>query len=88
MGAACAGYWLLGLCLGGLSGVLVPNRLLHSDVLAILTLGVNPAVAGMIAQGYGQRRRAVGQETTRMATFWGGAALAFGLSLGRILVLL
>ncbi|MFM2417435.1 MAG: hypothetical protein RL385_2158, partial [Pseudomonadota bacterium] len=29
-----------------------------------------------------------GKETTRMATFWGGAALAFGLSMGRILVLL
>jgi hypothetical protein len=88
LGVACAGYFLLGLCLGALSGKILPNRALHNDGLALLTLVANPAIAGMLARRYGQTRRASRKETTRLATFWGGAALAFGLSLGRILVLL
>jgi hypothetical protein len=42
-----------------------------------------PAISGAVMQAVGERRRRKGIETTRLATFWGAACFAFGMSLAR-----
>jgi hypothetical protein len=63
-----------------------PRRLLQADTLALLTLVVNPLLAGLAARFYGRLRRGMGHQTTHLASFAGGCALAFGVSVGRLLV--
>jgi hypothetical protein len=87
-GLAIFGYVLIGLTLGAISGVVFPNRLLRNDWLALLTLFVNPLLAGLSASRYGKIRRAMGHQTTHLASFYGAAALALGVSVGRIFVVL
>ena len=78
----------MGLACGVLSGIVVSRRLLRDDRLALATLVVNPVLTGLAARYYGRLRRSWGHQTTYLATFAGGVALAFGVSFGRILVVL
>jgi hypothetical protein len=82
------GYLLIGLSLGAISGFVFPNRLFRSVLPALLTLVVNPLLAGWSASYYGKIRRAMGHPTTHLATFFGGAALALGVSVARVCVVL
>ena len=82
------GYLLIGLTLGAISGFLFPNRLFRSQIPALLTLLVNPLMSGWSASYYGKIRRAMGHQTTHLATFYGGVALALGVSVGRVCVVL
>jgi hypothetical protein len=82
---ATIGYWLSGTILGGLSIGLLPTRLLGAAPVSGISLVVSPVVMGIVMQLWGGLRRAQGHRTTNLATWYGGAAFAFGLALVRFL---
>jgi hypothetical protein len=81
------GYLLIGLAAGALSGVVFPRRLSQHDGVSALGVLLNPLLFGLLAFLYGDRRRRTERATTHLATFWGGALFAFGLSAARLAVL-
>jgi hypothetical protein len=82
---ATIGYGLLGAILGGLSLWPLPTRLLAAAPVSGISLVVSPVVMGIVMQLWGGLRRAQGHRTTNLATWYGGAAFAFGLALVRFL---
>jgi hypothetical protein len=82
---ATVGYGMLGAILGALSLWLLPMRLFGHAPVSGLSLVVSPLVMGIVMQLWGGLRRARGHRTTNLATWYGGAAFAFGLSLVRFL---
>jgi hypothetical protein len=82
---ATIGYWLFGAILGGLSIWLLPTRLFGAAPVTGVSLVVSPVVMGIVMQLWGGLRRAKGHRTTNLATWYGGAAFAFGLALVRFL---
>jgi hypothetical protein len=83
--AAAAGYFLLGAILGALSAWLLPQPVLSPFLFPGLSVIVAPVGAGFAMAIWGEYRRAKGHPTTNLATWFGGAALALGLSLARFL---
>ena len=83
--AAAFGYLILGAFLGGLSVWLLPQRILSPVPIEGLSLLVNPLVAGLAMEFWGRYRSARGHAITNLATWFGGAALALGISLVRFL---
>jgi hypothetical protein len=84
---AAIGYVLFGMVLGGVSAAVWPHRFSQSDGLALLSLVLNPIASGFVMQWYGIWRSSRGRSTTNLATFLGGAAFGFGVSLARYLVI-
>jgi hypothetical protein len=82
---AAAGYFVVGAALGGVSLLIWPTRLLEPRPIPGSSLLLSPLGAGLVMQAWGERRRARGVVTTRLATFPGGAAFAFGTALVRLL---
>ena len=81
---ATIGYFVFGLALGGLSLLLLPAGFFASSPTGVSLL-VGPFVMGVVMQIWGGLRRAYGHRTTNLATFYGGAAFAFGMALVRFL---
>jgi len=81
---ATIGYCLFGAILGGLSIWLLPTRLVGTAPVSGISLVVSPVVMGIVMQLWGGLRRAQGHRTTNLATWYGGAAFAFGLALVRL----
>ena len=75
------------LLLGGLTGIvltmLLPHRVLPQPVVPGLSLVFAPVALGIAMHGWGRVRRNGGHRTSRLATFWGGAAFAFGAAIAR-----
>ena len=80
---AAVGYFVLGCTLGGLLLLAVPHRMVRPGSIPGLSLVLSPLAAGAAMHAWGRHRRARGHATTNLATFQGGAALAFGLALVR-----
>jgi hypothetical protein len=83
--AAC-GLILLGGAFGLGFALLVPHRLIPTAHLHGLSLVLAPLGAGLVMQVFGVWRRKRGGTPTCLATFWGGAAFAFGMALVRWLM--
>jgi hypothetical protein len=82
---AAIGLFVLGAGLGGLSLLLWPARLWKPGPVRGLSLIVGPLCAGGAMQAWGNYRRISGHVTTSLATFAGGAAFAFGMTLVRFI---
>jgi hypothetical protein len=85
--------WLSGIALlmvgaaaGGVSAVVFPQRLTGIPRVPGLSLILAPLVTGTAMQGFGNWRRSRGRKPSRLASFWGGAAFAFGMALVRFLI--
>ncbi|MET0553545.1 MAG: hypothetical protein ABW221_10945 [Vicinamibacteria bacterium] len=83
----CVGYAAAGFALGAGSVWLLPRRLLPLPATQGISLLLSPVVSGIAMHFWGSYRRAHGRPTTSMATFWGGAAFAFGCALGRFVAI-
>ena len=81
--AASLGYALLGFVLGIVSVVLHPENVLPAVGFGGLSLVLAPVLAGGVMHAWGRHRRTEGHATTSLATFYGGAAFAFGLAVAR-----
>jgi hypothetical protein len=82
---ASAGYLLLGGAFGAGSVWLFPHRLTRPGPFPGISIVLAPVVSGFAMHAFGMYRRAHGHETTNLATFYGGAAFAFGASLVRFI---
>ena len=83
--AAVFGYFLIGAVLGSISARILPQQLSPNDIIAFVGLFVGLVFAGLAMHLFGDWRRRSGARTTHLATFWGGAALAFGVNTARFL---
>lgn len=72
---------------GGLVTWLLPTRLLGAPAIPGSSLAVSPLLNGVLMHYYGlwQRQRRI--HASFAATFWGGAAFAFGFAVVRFLML-
>jgi hypothetical protein len=82
---AALGLFVLGAGFGGMSLLVQPTRIWSPGPVPGLSLVLGPLGAGAAMQGWGVYRRAHGHATTNLATFAGGAAFAFGMTLVRFL---
>lgn len=82
-----AGAVLLGGLLGFVFTLIFPDRLTGPPPIKGLSLVVSPLLAGMSMHLFGQWRRSRGKDTTRLATFWGGALFALAFAVIRLLML-
>jgi hypothetical protein len=85
---AAVGYVLIGIALGAVSAWAFPRRLAHNPGISLLGVLLNPLLFGLLSFWYGDHRRRQERMTTHLATFWGGALLAFSLGATRLLVIL
>lgn len=77
----------LGAVAGGFATWLLPWRLLGAPAIPGASLVVSPFLNGWLMHFYGLwRARRNGRESLA-ASFWGGAAFAFGFALVRVVVL-
>ena len=82
---ATIAYLLLGGAVGAVSGWLLPYRLVRPGPFPGISVFLAPVISGGAMHVFGKYRRARGHVTTNLATFYGGAAFAFGVSLVRFL---
>ena len=80
---AVLGLFVLGAGFGGLSLLAWPARFWKPGPIPGLSLILGPLCAGAAMHAWGTHRRASGHVTTNLATFAGGAAFAFGMTLVR-----
>ena len=83
--AALSGWFLLGLGLGALSVLVHPAPFVREHKLRLAILLGAPIAAGLVMRAYGQATRRRGRAPSSLATFGGGAILAFGMHLVRYL---
>jgi hypothetical protein len=76
-------YLLLGGCLSFVLALLVPEPILPPSPIPGLSLLLVPLALGMTMHYWGRFRRSRGHATSNLATFYGGAAFAFGVALVR-----
>jgi hypothetical protein len=77
------GWFLLGLGLGALSVWVHPAPLVHGAKWRLAILVGAPVMAGLVMRSYGRSARRRGKHPSSLATFTGGAILAFGMHLVR-----
>jgi hypothetical protein len=77
------GWFLLGLGLGALSVWIHPAPFVHGPKLRLAILFGAPVVAGLVMRAYGRATGRRGKPSSSLATFSGGAILAFGMHLVR-----
>ena len=82
-GLGVVGLFISGCIVGALSSVIWPKQLLHPGLFPGISLIVSPLLVGLVMWFYGNCRRDNGKPATRISTFGGGAALAFGFALVR-----
>lgn len=79
------GLFLFGLLLGGISVWVHPAHFFHTKRMRLVILLIAPLVAGAVMHVYGRSKRRRGRYQSSLATFTGGAILAFGIHLVRYL---
>ncbi|MBI5487428.1 MAG: hypothetical protein HY905_08860 [Deltaproteobacteria bacterium] len=79
------GLFAVGAFLGWLSAHVVPHHLAPIIGFRGFSLLVAPLVVGAVMHGWGRHREARDLPHSGLATFHGGAAFAFGISLLRLL---
>ncbi|MBM4299314.1 MAG: hypothetical protein FJ143_16375 [Deltaproteobacteria bacterium] len=77
------GLAMLGACVGSLMSQFVPQRILPTPMIRGASLFLSPLVAGLVMKWFGDWRTNQGHQPTVLATFWGGAAFAFGMAFVR-----
>ena len=82
------GYLALGALLGLVLAYVFPVPLSKHEAVTILGVFLNPIGFGLLSHLYGEHRRRRGRNTTNLATFWGGAAFAFGIAAVRAAMVL
>ena len=83
---ATIGYLLLGCLLGWVSVLVLSERILQPGPVRGLSLILSPVCSGVLMSLWGRHRRAHNHAITNLATWYGGAAFAFGISLVRFLL--
>lgn len=83
---ALLGWTFIGAACGGLSALMVSDRLIPWQGPPGVSLALSPLLCGILMKWIGDRRRGKGKATTALATFWGGSLFAFGFALVRFLV--
>jgi hypothetical protein len=83
---AVLGLLLLGALLGAGLTWAWPLRVLPVVGVPGASLLLSPIAAGLLMAWWGRKRRAGGHPTTSLATWYGGAAFAFGAALARHLM--
>jgi hypothetical protein len=83
--AATLGFLVLGAILGGISVLVWPHRVVAPGPVPGLSVVLNPLAAGLAMHLWGGYRAAGGHATSSLATWYGGGALALGMSLMRFL---
>jgi hypothetical protein len=78
--------FLLGGLAGGVATWVWPMRLFGAGPLPGMSMIVTPVVDGLLMHAYGSWREQRGIERFFLASFWGGALFAFGVSLVRFLL--
>jgi AcrR family transcriptional regulator len=76
---------LLGALLGWAINAVWPSRVIAPGPIPGASLIITPLLNGLLMHEYGAWRRSRGNERFFLATFWGGALFAFGVSLVRLL---
>jgi hypothetical protein len=84
---ATLGHFVTGGSAGGLSVWLLPDRIFQAGPIPGLSCVLAPLATGLALAAWGHYQRAQGQETTSLATWWGGGSLALGVALVRFMVL-
>jgi hypothetical protein len=82
---AVVGIFPLGGAAGWFSLLIWPERVLQASRVPGLSLILSPLLVGLAMQAWGEYRRRNGHATTKVATFAGGAAFAFGTALVRFI---
>lgn len=80
------GFILLGTAAGGLSAAVMPERMTPVILMPGLSLLLAPLGTGATMYVYGRWRQGRGHDTSQLATFWGGALMAFTMALVRYLL--
>jgi hypothetical protein len=81
------GYFLFGLGLGGLSLLVFPSPLVHSERFHGINLLITPLLVGLLMSALGRLRRRQGKSLLRLDTFAYGFIFAFAMSAVRFLVM-
>ena len=84
--AALLGCIVLGAIFGGLSGLVLPHRLVRTPPIPGLSVLVAPFVAGTLMHLYGRWLRRSRREPTWLTTFPGGGIFAFAFAIVRLLL--
>jgi hypothetical protein len=82
---ATVGYAVLGAVIGGLSILCLPHPILRASPIPGVSIVLGPLAAGLAMEWWGRYRTRRGYDPTNLATWYGGAALAFTMSLVRYL---
>jgi hypothetical protein len=82
---AAIGFLILGSAIGGMWVWISPNRLVDPGPFRGLSLIVSPLIAGSAMHLFGEFRRSRGHSPTNLASFLGGACLAFAIAAVRFL---
>ncbi len=86
---AGAGFLVMGAAIGLNTLWLFPTRFTSpAHVFPGLSLLLAPLAAGLAMRWFGIRQRDRGYRPSRLATFWGGAVLAFAAALARFVMTL
>jgi hypothetical protein len=83
---ALLGCILLGAVLGGLSGLVLPHRIVRAPPLPGLSVLAAPIVTGTLMDLYGRRLRRSGRKPSWLTTFSGGGTFAFVFAIVRLLL--
>lgn len=84
---AAIGLVALGALLGWTSTISYPGRLIAKPLLPGASLVIAPLVSGGVMQWFGVVQMSRGKSPTRLASFWGGALLAFTFAFTRFVLL-
>jgi len=84
---AAVGLVVIGAAFGWITTWSYPNRLIANPPLPGASLVLSPLFSGITLGWFGNGQRKRGRETSHLATFWGGALLAFACALTRFLLL-
>ena len=84
---AAIGLAVLGGAGGAVSAWIVPHHLMSWTIAPVLNFLVAPALVGAFLHWFGMWRRRRGHSPTHLATFYGGASVAFGSAVARYFML-
>lgn len=81
--AAGAGYFLIGLILGGFSVLIFPQSFVRSERFHGISLLITPVVSGLVMSAIGRWRLRQGKTLLRLDSFVYGFLFAFAMALVR-----
>ena len=80
-------FVMLGIVVGWLSTLVWSRRIISTVLFRGASLVFSPVIAGTVMNLFGRWQRNRGRVTSFLATFWGGALLAFSVALTRLIIL-